>query len=343
MKIGITLHPYGEKKPAGLGRAILEIVRSLLAADQTNEYTIFLKNPDTDFRLPGNNWKKSAINRRAVRAVDVCIFNTPVLPIFYKAKKTIIIAYDFAYWHFEKNYLLRAYHAYSLWRADHIIAISEATKRDLMKLFWIPEKKITVIYLGYKKVCELPPETVSGIPEKFFLFIGAIKERKNVLGIVKAFHQFTKTTPHNHSLVIAGNGSGAYYEKISAYIADHSLASRVLFLGQITDNHLSYLYQKAEVLLYPSFIEGFGFPVLEAMQCGLPIITSNTFSLPELAGDAAVCVDPHDIGAIARAMSAIVQNPAYREGLVRKGLVQAQKFSWEKMARECLQVLQRVV
>ena len=347
MKIGITLHPYGEKRPAGLGRAILEIVRSLLEADPKNEYTIFLKDPSGSLSLPGANWKTGHLSLGVMRSLDVCIFNTPVIPwwygIFGKAKKSIVIAYDFAYWHFGKNYFLWLYHAYSLWRADHIVAISEATKQDLMKLFWVPEKKITVIYLGYKKVCELPPQDVPGIPEKFFLFIGAIKERKNVFGIVRAFHQFTTRFSTDHMLVIAGNGSGPYVEKIKAYISEHGLSPRVLFLGHITDNNLSSLYQKAEALLYPSFIEGFGFPVLEAMHCGLPVITSNAYSLPELAGSAAVCVDPHDIGAIAYIMRIIVQNPAYREELIKKGHEQAQKFSWEKTAREYLAVISSIL
>ena len=346
MKIGITLHPYGEKKPAGLGRAILEITRSLLEADPKNEYTIFLKNfenPKHEEISSRSNFRIAPMNRKTLREIDVCIFNTPILPLWYKARKSIVIAYDFAYWHFGKNYLLWLYHAYSLWRADHIVAISEATKRDLMKLFWIPEKKITVIYLGYKKVCELPPQNVPGIPEKFFLFIGAIKERKNVFGIVRAFHQFTTRISTDHMLVIAGNGSGPYFEKIKAYVSKHGLSPRVLFLGQITDNNLSYLYQKAEALLYPSFIEGFGFPVLEAMHCKLPVITSNAYSLPELAGNAAVCVDPHDIGAVAYIMRIIVQNPAYREELVKKGHEQAQKFSWEKTAREYLAVISSIL
>ena len=195
--------------------------------------------------------------------------------------------------------------------------------------------------MGFKKVCELPPTEVSGIPEKFFLFIGAIKERKNVLGVVKAFHQFTKIASSSHALLIAGNGSGPYYEKIRAYIAENNLSSRVLFLGQITDNQLSYLYQKAEALLYPSFIEGFGFPVLEAMQCGLPVITSNTYSLPETAGDAAICVDPHDTDAIADAMKKVVQDTAFREQLTVAGKLQCEKFSWQKTAEAYLEVLKR--
>ncbi len=337
-KIGITLHPYGEKKPAGLGRAAFDIVRSLLEIDGENEYTIFLKNPALKINLPADNWRAASLTPHAVRRLDVCVFNTPIIPWWYgffgHAKKSVVIAYDFAYLKYSPNFLLKLYHRYSLWRADLIISISEFTKNEIIKIFKIPEKKIEVIYLGYKKIGTIAPAEIAGLPEKFFLFIGAIKERKNVLGIVESFNTFKKNHQNNYRLVIAGNGSGAYYGKIIKFIEENNLKNDVIFLGQITDNQLSCLYKKAEALVYPSFIEGFGFPVLEAMDAGLPVITSNASSLPEVAGEAALLVDPSGINEMASAMARIVSDPNLRADLIRRGYEQVKKFSWQKTAED---------
>ena len=325
MKIGITLHPYGEKKPAGLGRAISEIVRGLREVDKENEYTIFVKN-------------SVCLTPYAVRQLDVCVFNTPVMPwwygIFGKAKKTAVIAYDFAYLQYSPNRFLKFVHSIALKRADLVISISEATKKDLIKIFKIPEEKIKVVYLGFNKICNnlavLPP---SGVLERFFLFVGAIKERKNVLGVVKAFNEYKKSRGE-HKLIIAGNGSGEYFEKVKK-----TAQKDVVFLGQITDANLSYLYQKAEALLYPSFIEGFGFPILEAQDCGLPVITSNVSSLPEVAGDGAVLVDPYNTLEISEAMKKISSDLTFRQSLIEKAKENAKKFSWRKTAQEILSIL----
>src|SRR3989344_5240980 len=323
MKIGITLHPYGEKKPAGLGRAVFEIARSMLENDKKNEYTIFLKNPKLNPDLPGNNWKTSPLTLATTRLLDVCIFNTPVMPWWYgilgKSKKSIVIAYDFAYLQYSPSRFLKFIHGLALKKADLIISISEVTKKDLIEIFKIPEEKIKVVYLGYNKIGEISPESILDLPEKFFFFVGAIKERKNVFGVVSAFGEYKKSGG-DHKLVIAGNGSWEYYEKILRFIKENNLSDSVIFLGQITDNNLSYLYKRAEALVYPSFIEGFGLPVLEAQDCGLPVITSNISSLPEVAGDGAILVDPNNIFEIAEAMKRISQNQDFRQNLIEKGI-----------------------
>lgn len=338
MKIGITLRPYGEKKPAGLSRAIFEIVRAMLEVDKENEYTIFLKNPNLKPNLPGNNWKTARLAPGSVYSLDVFIFNTPVMPwwyvVFGKAKKSIVIAYDFAYLRYSQNFFLKFVHWFALKRANLIISISESTKKDLIGIFKIPPQKIKVIYLGYNKMCEIHKEPVLNLPEKFFLFVGAIKERKNVRGVVKAFNLFKGSTNFSHKLIIVGNGSGEYFERVKKMINKD-----VIFLGQISDNELSYLYQKAEALLYPSFIEGFGFPVLEAQACALPVITSKTFSLPEVAGDGAILVDPTNILEIVEVMKRISQDQNFRQSLIEKGFLNSKKFSWQKTAQEILKIL----
>lgn len=337
MKIGITLHPYGEKKPAGLGRAIFEITRAMLEVDTKNEYTIFLKNPNLNPNLPGSNWKAESLTPYAVCRLDVCIFNTPVMPwwygVFGKAKKSVVIAYDFAYLQYSPSKFLKFIHNRALKKANLIISISEATKKDLIEIFKIPKEKIKVTYLGFNDICSLPGSPVPNLPEKFFLFVGAIKERKNVHGVVEAFSKY-KSEGGEHGLVVAGNGQGEYFERIKKISGNN-----VIFLNQISDAQLSYLYQKAEALVYPSFIEGFGLPILEAQDCGLPVITSNTSSLPEVAGVGAILVDPHNVSQITEAMKKISLDPNFRQSLIERGRENSKKFSWQKTAQEILRIL----
>ena len=170
MRIGIVLHPYGEDSPAGLARTIFEFAKGMLEADAESEYVIFLKHAAKEPpRLPGKNWRVEALgggrfwleNLRRASAVDVCIFNTPVLPLFFRPKASVVLALDFAYYYLGwktlggsfRDLATLCYHALSLWRADHIVAISQATKRDVVKIFRVPERKISVVHLGYKNIC----------------------------------------------------------------------------------------------------------------------------------------------------------------------------------------------
>lgn len=352
MKIGIVLHPYGENNPAGLARTIFEFTKGMLEVDKRNEYILFVKNnPKSPPQFPGNNWKICALGggilwldkmKHALRA-DVYIFNTPVMPLFWSPPKSVVIALDFAYWylspHSIKGQVIKwatyFYNLFSLWKADGVIAISKATRDDTVRLFRIPQEKISVIYCGFKSMCALPEEKVS-LPNKFLLFVGVIKPRKNVFNIVKAFCEFQKHHP-DYFLVIVGSGGGAYYDAICRYIKMNRLNPKVIFPGFVTDNNLAYIYKRAEIFLFPTLIEGFGYPVLEAMDCGVPVITSNTSSLKEVGGNgSAFLVDPRDPSDIARAMRSIAEDPKLQNELMRRGIVQSKQFSWHKAGQELL-------
>lgn len=351
MTIGIILHPYGENKPAGLGRAIYEITKSLIELDQKNHYIIYLrKKPTVLPKFHGTNWEIKILDYRFFwldiglwgEKLDVCIFNTPIMPFFVRPKKSIIITHDYAYNHFGKSQLLKRYHAFSLKKANHIIAVSEYTKQETIKIFNTPEEKIRVIYWGFKSFCASKKHFPSPFDKKFFLFVGVIKKRKNVLGVVKAYHQLKNKMKLNHVLVIVGKGSGLYFDNVISYIKENNLINNVSVVGSVSDDELTNYYQNAEALVFPSFIEGFGFPVLEAMSCGTPVITSNESSLPEVAGDAALLVDPHNIEDIASAMEKILSDPKTRSSLITKGYKQTEKFTWEKTARGYLDIIESV-
>lgn len=360
MRIGIILHPYGEEKPGGLARIILEWTKALIEFAPQHEYIVFLKEkPVVAPDLPGNNWKIHMLGpgyfwldrlRRAPQA-DVYIFNTPILPLWYCPPRSIVIALDFAYKHFKpesfKALLLRFfigwYHARSLKKADRIVAISESTKRDAIKFFAVPEKKIAVVYPGFKKICE-STEISIGVPERFFLFVGVIKERKNVLNIVKAYDQLRARHPDtDYKFVIVGRGGGIYANRVKQYVRSRQLEDYVLFFGHVADGELSFLYKRAAAFVFPSFVEGFGFPILEAMHCGCPVITSNVSSTEELGRNgAALLVNPHKSAEIAQAMGQITADPKFRERLIEIGKKRTQEYSWEHAAREILSVISKL-
>lgn len=181
-------------------------------------------------------------------------------------------------------------------------------------------------------MCALPQESVV-LPQKFFFFIGVIKPRKNVFNIVRAFDAFCKTISTHH-LVIAGSGGGEYYDSIRQYVSKCGLKERVHFLGFLSNNEVSFVYRRAEALVFPTLIEGFGYPVLEAMDCGIPVITSNLSSLKEIGEGAAVLVNPYDVAEIGKAMVSIAIDKVMRQDLIRKGFERAEKFSWKKSGAE---------
>lgn len=358
MKIGIFLHPYGEREPAGLGRAILDLTTALVAASPQDEFMIYVKG-DTVPTLSlsggkatlyalgtGWRWRDRAMARE--RRADVYLFHTPVLPLLRRPQKSVVIALDFAYLAeapagargFIRRIILRVIHKYAMRACTAVVAISEATRREAIRLFGIPERKITAVHLGYRPLCT-GFDQPTDCPEKFFLFVGVAKERKNVRAIVRAFARFAVAHPAYH-LLLAGKSDGEYGALVRHDAEQSGTGGRIRFLGYQSDAELAFLYRRATALVYPSKIEGFGFPVLEAMQCGTAVITSRVSSLPELAGDAALLVDPDDIGAIAGAMARLADDPVLRADLVARGRAQAEKFSWEKCAREILNILHTI-
>lgn len=355
MKIGIILHPYGEDQPAGLARTIFELTKGMLTVDRENEYVIFLKHvPRVMPEFPGTNWKIHVLGGgllwldrlRTASACDVIIFNTPVLPFFYKPKRSIILALDFAYYYFPPrglkatliNKLTFWYHGYSLRRVDFIVAISEATKRDTIKLFGIAAEKISVVLCGFKNICALPEQTIK-LPEKFFLFVGVMKERKNVFNVVRAFRAICEKFP-DYMLILGGRAEGEYVKDLKQYIETEKIQARVRFIGHLNDGQLSYMYKRAHALVFASFIEGFGYPVLEAMACGTPVITSKFSSLGEICqNDSALLVDPLSVQELASAMERLAEDKNLAQKLIHSGRLQAAQFSWEKAGKKMVNIL----
>ena len=260
-------------------------------------------------------------------------------PEFYSNSKN--------YWHFSMNPKKQAR------RADKIIAVSESTKNDLVELYKINPEKIKVIYSGVSlesgiwnlefRVTKVKEKY--NLPEKYILYLGTLEPRKNIIGLIKAFEIFkTKfksrrrhpgMSPSRFKLIIAGS-KGWLYKNIFKTIENSPVKNDIIFTGFIDDEDKSVLYSLADLFIYPSFYEGFGFPPLEAMACGTPVITSNVSSIPETVGDAAITVNPYNLDELYRAMEMVLSDENLKNNLIKKGFVQAKKFSWQKCARESL-------
>ncbi len=360
MKIGFVT-AYSEKHPAGLERATLDLLKSVLDLDKENTYLVYAKkgsglapllSPFPNVRVVevgfGKLWKELGLF--FAPKADVYVFNGPQVPILFAPKRYAVMVYDFGYHAFfapgirsrAKRVILDVLARIAFRRSQHILAISQHTKDEIMRLFSIPQEKIHVLHLGFADVSLLPKEPVSGIPEKFFLFVGTLKERKNPLNVVKAFAVFHKTHP-DYALVLAGKPSSeeAYRQRMLSVIIKENLTDKVLFLGRVRDRELAWLYGHAVALVYPSFIEGFGFPILEAASCGTPVVTSNQSSLAEIAGDSALLVDPARADAISHAMERITEDPSLRHNLIEKGKQRISQFSWGKTAQQFIDMLKK--
>lgn len=258
--------------------------------------------------------------------------------------KTLLVIHDIAFEHYPMHvgYLTRKYlQHYSPLFAKHaqrIATVSEFSKMDIARTYGIAESKIDVTGNGAKEVYH--PRAASeyfatkekfGIKGEYFIYAGAIQPRKNLANVLRAFDTFKKSNPGNAQLVIAGRKAWKFKEALEVYEA-MQFKNDVVFTAHVSSEDLASLVAGALAMVYVSLFEGFGIPIIEAMNSGTPVITSNISSMPEVAGDAALLVSPLSVSDIATAMEKIYTNEALRRALVEKGNVQKQKFSWDKTA-----------
>jgi glycosyltransferase involved in cell wall biosynthesis len=231
---------------------------------------------------------------------------------------------------------------------DHIIAVSENTKRDTVQHLGVPEDKISVVHEAANPIFQPIDRALAAqhvrdryaIADRFVLFVSTIEPRKNVPTLLRALVQLLDCYKEDVHLVLAG-GKGWLVEDVYALLDQYMMEGRVHLLGRVSSEDLLYLYNAAELLAHPAFYEGFGLPPLEAMACGLPVVVSNVASLPEVVGDAGLLVDPHDVDEITVSMWRVLNDEGLRREMRSKGLRQAARFSWERAARETLAIYQR--
>jgi glycosyltransferase involved in cell wall biosynthesis len=350
-------------------------LEGLSAIDAENEYLLYsyLDFPDApqpllshkpNFslrRLPleGEHWERMWYGadlppKEALEAVDVLhstFFNAP--KEHYGA--LVVTIYDVSFvlqpqFHIEANRLhcLQGTLNAALY-ADRIIAISMQTKQDLMDYFSIPAERIRLIHAAPSKIYS-PERNVKvirgtlerfGIFRNFILFVGSLEPRKNLKTLLQAYARYRQRYSSEELLVVAG-GKGWLNDDLSQVVAEFGITDCVKFLGYIEEADLRVLYSAAKLFVYPSIYEGFGLPPLEAMACGAPVITSNTSALPEVVGDAATVIDPHDSEELCQAMRMVLGNSSRRSKMRQQGLERAKRFSWERAARETLAVYREI-
>jgi glycosyltransferase involved in cell wall biosynthesis len=312
------------------------------------------QNVSTLQRLRWENWTLPGL----VRQSKVDILHVPAFaPAFRKPCKMVVTVHDIAGMLFP-NQIGRASRFYwGKWlpfvikQADRIIADSEHTKKDLMEHLGIKESMIRVVYpSGHETFSAQIPEAkvdevkrTVGINGRYFLFVGTQEPRKNLGRILDAFKSFLDSNPE-YQLVLAGSKEFAH-GKYSEILADkhrfgpHSIVAP----GYLDHESLNALYRGAEALVFPSLYEGFGMPILEAMASGCPVLTSVRTSTPEVAGEAAVLVDPYDVNAIVEGMKCLAASESLRAQLRFEGFEQIKKFSWRKAARETIEVYKEML
>ncbi len=366
MRIGIDarLVYYSQ---AGIGQYILHLVNSLAEVDRENEYVLLQSRKDdtTILRQPNfrrvSLWTPShhylerySLNIELMRLGLDVLHSPDFIPPHKPSCKSVITVHDLAfllYPHFLTRESARYYgHIDQAVRwTDHIISVSESTKRDTIQYLGVSEDKITVVYEAANPIfCPIDRAEARqqvrnrhGVDAPYILFVSTIEPRKNVPTLIRAVWQLLECYKADVHLVLAG-GKGWLFEDAFATVEELKLDSRVHFVGRVTSEDLLALYNAAELLAHPAFYEGFGLPPLEAMACGLPVVVSNVASLPEVVGDAGLLIDPHDVDELTVAMWRVLNEPDLRQEMRTRGLQQAARFSWERAARETLNIYRLV-
>jgi glycosyltransferase involved in cell wall biosynthesis len=237
----------------------------------------------------------------------------------------------------------------SLRRADRVITISEDARRDVIELCGVPPERVTTILLAADDRFQPAPadeitafRALHGLPERFVLYLGTLQPRKNIETLVRAYAQLRNEGSDNHALVIAG-GRGWQFDSIFNLIRELGIEAFVHLPGFVPDDEQPLWYSSATVFAFPSRYEGFGLPLLEAMACGAPVVSSSASSLPEVVGDAGMLVDPSDVEGWCSALHQLLEDEPRRAALAAAGRGRAQAFSWRRMAAETVQVYREVL
>ncbi len=263
----------------------------------------------------------------------------------------VLIIHDLAFRHYPKfiawhhRWYYQHYTKKFLQKAKKVVTVSDYSKQDIIQQYKLADKKIDIVYGAAKK--DFVPlswhekeQVKEGFADgrEYFLFTGGIHPRKNLMNLLKAFSLFKKWQHSNMKLLVAGRLAWQY-DEITEKLKTYKYRDDVVLLGYLPDEQLTRITAAAYALVYPSFFEGFGLPIIEAMQCEVPVITSNTGSMPETGGEAALYADPNDPEAIAKQMLRIYKDETLRERLITAGKIQAAKFSWDKAADQLWQII----
>lgn len=366
--LGIDARLAAETQRAGVGNFCTEILKALPGAAPDWQLRLYLDHmPDEHFPLSENVadyrvlprrrfWTHRALGKE-LRRNPPTVFFSPVMqmPITCPCP-SLVTVHDLAFLdygdHFTRRqrYTARLQASHTVFSATHLCAVSQATSDDLQKHFDVSLERITVTLEGVSPRFQPVVDAARlaalrekyHLPEHFVLYVGRLQPRKNIARLIEAFgHAVTRHPELQHGLVIAG-GKGWMYDEIYAAAKANTAHARIHFPGFVDEEDLPALISAADLLALVSLWEGFGLPVLEAMACGTAVLTSNTSSLPEVAGEAAALVDPYDTDAIATALGGLLADDTHRAVLAEAGRQRATQFTWEAAAARLMQAIKTI-
>ncbi|HID62250.1 MAG TPA: glycosyltransferase family 1 protein [Anaerolineae bacterium] len=367
MLIGVDASRAATRERTGTENYSLNLIRHLLALERGHRYRLYFNQPpavelfpmmaDLDLRVMPfpRLWTHLRLSWEMARhPPDVLFVPAHVLPLVHP-RSSVVTVHDLGYLYYPGAHrpLDRLYldlsTRYNARAASRVIAVSQATKDDLVRRCGLEADKITVVYSGCDGTMQPVEDEATiervkahyGIRGDYILYVGTLQPRKNLGRLLEAYAMLRKQARRGERpcLVIAGR-KGWLYGQIFQQVERLGLGTEVIFPGYVSQDDLPVLLSGARLFVFPSLYEGFGLPVLEAMACGTPVLCSNVSSLPEVAGDAALLIDPLDVKGMAEAMGRLLQDGKLRTQLVERGFRQVRQFSWERCARETLAVLE---
>jgi glycosyltransferase involved in cell wall biosynthesis len=365
MKIGLMLRHLGQ--PGGIGIYTANIVKALLTVDTHNQYHLLYRDPahmgsyahypnaiETVIDAPGKFWWDQVAVPRYIRQMKIDVVFNPKLSIPLNAGcKTVLISHGGAFFVVPQAYpwYNRAYftltNQFYFRRASAIISVTELGGQEIVKYMHVASRKVHPIHESYNERCRvLPKENLAEVKEKyhlpdhFLLWVGGISPLKNIGNLLRAYAQVAGQIPHQ--LVMAGFLRWKFSDDLQL-IDELGLKDRIVFTNYVPPEDIPALYNLADLFVFPSIYEGFGLPILEAMACGCPVITSTTGYAPEVAGGAGLLVNPYRPEEIAEAIRKVLGDDLQRQKMIQDGLQWVKHFSWEKTARETLALFESLV
>lgn len=365
MLVGIDASRAISRYPTGTEVYSRELTHALLQLGSSYRFRLYFRAPPPPdaFALAERRaipfprlWTHVRLSWEMVRRPpDVLFVPAHVLPLIHP-RLSLATVHDLGYLHFPRAHPLaqRLYLDLSTrWNARaaaHLLVDSEATKDDLVDRYSAPAEKITVAYPGYDETLAPVRDAAAiaaakarhGIAGDYFLYLGTLQPRKNLSRLVTAFAALRSAREESGPVLVLGGRKGWLYDDLFAQVRCLGLEDRVVFPGYVPEADKAALLSGALAFVFPSLYEGFGLPVLEAQACGCPVICSNTSSLPEAAGEAAVLVDPVDTAALAQGMARVRDDAALRGALIERGSANLDRFSWKRCAETVLGTIDRL-
>ncbi len=365
--IGIDARLLGYRK-GGIAEYTRQLIKALGELDSKNYYTIIHRFCDNETYCPTPHFQRvnayTPAHHRFERTAlgiellghRIDLLHSPdFIPPRWGAKQQVITVHDLHFLHypqFQTADSLRYYRDQIEWsvkHADHIFAQTQGTKNEIIELLKVPEEKITVHLLGVNSEFQVLDQNVIqeklapyNLPNEYILFVGTIEPRKNIPNLLRAYAQLREDIPDVLPMVLGGQ-LGWHADESLQTITDLGLENCVIWFEDVPFDVLPALYNQAQLLVLPSFHEGFGMPAIEAMKCGTPVVVSNRGSLPEVVGEHGLYVEPDDIGSIADGIRRLLEDHDLYKRLQESGLVHARTYSWQRMAEIALDVYGRLL